>query len=143
MRVKGVRGELYFHILDSDRKLKYGDGREVVPGKELKMPGSDKLKPVLCIIGMHASKEIVCARQYMRPRPGTWICIVRLNTNLIHDRDKSVGARRTVVAMRQIRTWRQADSYTFWNSKCAYKWVMAKPWNPDNDRSDRRARVKK
>lgn len=143
MRVKGVRGELYFHILESDRKLQYGDRREVVPGKELKMPGSDRLKPVLCERGMHASKEINDARQYSYIKPEKWVCIVRLNTNVIHDFDKSVAKRRIVVAMRQIKTWIQEDSGTFWNSDLAYKWVMAKPWNPNEQRSDRRTRVKK
>ena len=143
MRVKGVRGELYFHILDSDRKLKYGDGREVVPGKELKMPGSDHFFPIMCFKGMHASKGIRGARTYAIIVPGSWVCIVRLNTNVINHYDKSVASRRTVVAMRQVKTRRHANSYIFWSSELTYKWVMAKPWDPNDDQSDRRARVKK
>lgn len=136
MRVKGIRGELYFHVIGRiDRKLYHSDGRTVVPGKELKAGGYNKKTsrgkarrvPVLCGFGMHASKEFSHAASFVFPFCGTWICIVRLWGNVKNKNYKSAGMRRKVVAMRQCDgTIRASES-----SQTVYNWVMANPWSPE------------
>ena len=140
------KGTLYFHILNADRKLCYGDGREVVPGKEMKakrcghdgfLPGN---LPVLCQYGMHASLHVRDADRYVRIGIGKWVCLVRLNGEVDGLSNKFVGLRRKVVAMRQIKRgdmnkiikageFYDKVDYNFY----FIEWVLANPWVPGND----------
>lgn len=134
MKIDGVKGELYFHILKSSRRLRYGDGREVVPGKELKAKKTyrwDWATPELCYFGMHASKSLGEASDYMSIHIGAWICIVRVNDHVVYGENKLVGLRRKVVAMRQVKTANSLDHlYRICrNNKRVYDWVMANPWD--------------
>lgn len=134
MKIDGVKGELYFHILKSSRRLRYGDDREVVPGKELKAKKTnryDYATPELCCFGMHASKSLGAASYYMSIYIGNWICIVRVNDHVVYGEDKLAGLRRKVVAMRQVKTANSRDHLyrIYRNNKRVYDWVMANPWD--------------
>jgi len=140
-------GELYFHILRSDRCLSYGDNREVVPGREMKArrvtshrEGVFDGNPILCSYGMHASINIQDAVKYKRLESGVWICLVRLNTKVVHGNDKSVALRRKVVAMRQLkrgdlkRIIHAGEFNTTASYNCLFiRWITENPWTPSND----------
>lgn len=134
MKIDGVKGELYFHILKSSRRLRYGDSRVVVPGKELKAKKTyryDCATPELCCFGMHASKSLGEASDYMSIYIGNWICIVRVNDHVVYGEDKLAGLRRKVVAMRQVKTANSAN-YLYriaHDGQRVYDWVMANPWD--------------
>lgn len=133
MRIKGVRGELYFHVLQPDRTLKYGDGRIVEPGSEMKAKsqknskGKPRKVPMECQFGMHG-----CAHAASFPLKGFfegyWICIVRLWGNVRTFSDKSAGMRRKVVAMRQIGNGHYPPSKWGSSDQAIYDWVMADPY---------------
>ena len=141
MKLKGYRGEIYFHILCPNRRLTYGDERLVEPGRELKarkvgqFPSKSK-RPVLCEYGMHACKDFNDTLRYRSASEGSWICLVRLNTEVIHDKNKSVALRRKVVAMRKFGDLFN-DEYTtidltWMSNKIANdivsSWILAKPY---------------
>ena len=135
MKVKGVRGELYFHVVNEDRRLGHGDNRLVVPGKELKArasrnwDGNLRLEPVECKHGMHGCKSINSYEMF-RLCPRWWLCIVRLRCNVRRFGFKSAGMRREVVAMRQYnpKEGPPCGVKKFKNNTEAYNWVMEHPW---------------
>ena len=139
-------GNLYFHILDSNRELRYGDYRKVTPGKELKAKRTGEFQPylnkhpVFCEYGMHASKHIQDAHVYRFINTECWVCLVRLWGNVQHGSDKSVGLRRKVVAMRQIKSGDMAKIIKggkfYKKSDYDYhfvEWVLANPWDGKDD----------
>jgi len=133
MRINGVKGELYFHVLQPNRKLLYGDGRVVEPGSELKAKtqlntkGKPRKVPMECQFGMHgcitAVSYALC--QFLSRR---WICIVRLWGNVRTFGDKSAALRRKVVAMRQIGVDGEYPPNRWDGDQAIYDWVMAKPY---------------
>ena len=132
MRIKGVRGKLYFHVLRPNRKLLYGDGRVVEPGSELKAKsqlnskGKPRKVPYECQFGMHGC---ITAASYSLDGflEGNWICIVRLWDNVRTFRDKSAGLRRKVVAMRRIGNGYYPPS-KWGGDRAIYDWVMEAPY---------------
>src|SRR3990167_8949717 len=77
-----------WHFADSNEKLRYDDGRKIKIGVTHKV----KCKPVLCKIGLHASKTVYEALQYA---PGNILFRVKLGGVVVHDDDKSVATERT------------------------------------------------
>lgn len=132
MRVKDVRGELYFHVLYPNRKLRFGDNRLVEPGSELKAKaqrtrkGTTRKVPRRCEFGMHGCITAAsCSLEGFWI--GYWVCIVRLWGNVRTFNDKSAALRRKVVAMRQVGPGHYPPSK--WDSDQAiYDWVMANPY---------------
>lgn len=51
---------LAWHFCSEDRRLGYGDGREIKEGESLRVEGT----PVLCKFGLHASVRILDALKY-------------------------------------------------------------------------------
>lgn len=133
MKIKGVRGELYFHILQPDRKLQFGDNRVVEPGSELKAKvqytakGAPRKVPAECQFGMHGCANVSSYELYAFHRD-CWICIVRLWGNVRNFGDKSAALRRKVVAMRQVGVDGEYPPNVWGGDKGIYNWVMAKPY---------------
>lgn len=133
MKIKGVRGELYFHVLQPSRKLKYGDERVVEPGSELKAKtqrtskGTIRKVPMECQFGMHGC---ITAASFALEGfyGGCWLCIVRLWGNVRTFGDKSAALRRKVVAMRQIGANGEYPPSRWNGDEEVYNWVMAKPY---------------
>lgn len=133
MKIKGVRGELYFHVLGPDRKLRYGDGRVVEPGSELKAKTKYTTKntprkiPMECKFGMHG-----CTTAASPALEGFWtdywVCIVRLWGNVRTFGNKSAALRRKVVAMRQVGVDGEYPPSRWNGDEEVYNWVMAKPY---------------
>jgi len=130
MRVPGIRGELYFHILARDRRLHYGDNRLVEVGKELKArkmdPWYHQPYPVLCSFGMHGSARFIDAVGYRFPERGYWVCVVRIWGHLDIGNDKVCGDRRRVIAMRQVENNKEIRFLTHEDTtdRMVYEWVM-------------------
>ena len=80
----------YWHFLRADKRLCYGDGREVKVGETLTIGGSVKL----CKHGFHASEQVIDALSHA---PGSVACLVTLGGEIIHDSDKSVASERTAL----------------------------------------------
>lgn len=85
-----------WHFLREDRRLGYGDGREVKVGEALTVDGP----LVLCERGLHASPRAIDALQYA---PGPIACRVRLSGEVLGPTDehvdKACATERTVIAM--------------------------------------------
>lgn len=81
-----------YHFLGADRKLGYGDGREVKVGETLKVD----CPLVLCQSGLHASKRAIDALRYAR---GSVACRVRLGGQIVEGDDKVVATERTCLSM--------------------------------------------
>ncbi len=71
-----------------NKKLGYGDGRNIKLGQTHKLNG----KLILCEYGLHASKNILSALNYA---PGSVIWKVKLSGEIIHGDDKSAATERT------------------------------------------------
>ena len=133
MKIKGVRGELYFHVLQPNRRLRYGDGRVVEPGSELKAKtqyttkGTPRKIPMECQFGMHGCTT-AASSALEGFWTGYWICIVRLWGNVRTFGDKSAALRRKVVAMRQIGEDGDYPPARWYGDEEVYNWVMAKPY---------------
>ena len=118
MKIKPFKGQVYFHVLESNRILM--DGRVVVPGrtyhatKPTYIYEQDRLTwtaykngiPTQCAWGMHASNGFF----YDAVR-GSWICLVRLWGSVNHSESKSVAQRRKVIAMRRWNKCTTATDY--------------------------------
>ena len=78
---------LGWHFSFSNRRLGYGDNREIVAGKTL----SVVYKPELCVSGLHASKSILDALRYA---PGPYVWRVDVTHDLVIGDDKFVGSSR-------------------------------------------------
>jgi len=82
----------YWHFINQDRKLGYGDNRIVEPGKIYTVD----CKPVLCEAGLHGSYNALDALHYA---PGQIICRVELSGKIVHGDDKSAATERKVIWM--------------------------------------------
>ena len=87
-----------WHFCRADRKLDYGDGRQIRTGRTMmaKYERTGFTYPVMCYAGMHASRNPVDALGYA---PGTVCCRVELHGRMQHDTDKAVADYRTVLHM--------------------------------------------
>lgn len=74
----------------ADDTLPNGDGRAVVVGETLTVPGP----VVLCERGLHASRRAVDALRYA---PGSILYRVRLSGEVVEDDDKMVATKRTAL----------------------------------------------
>jgi hypothetical protein len=79
-----------WHFTTLDKKLGYGDGRLIIAGEKLTVPGPI----VLCKSGLHASKRLLDALKYA---PGAYLWEVELSGEVIHGDDKSVATERTAL----------------------------------------------
>ena len=93
-----VSGKIYgfpaWHFLPVDKKLRYGDEREVKVGETLGIP--NRIPPKLCRYGMHASVKLFDALQYA---PGPILCRVLVTGKTTVGRDKIAGLSRTCTEM--------------------------------------------
>jgi hypothetical protein len=100
-----------WHFLREDRKLRYGDKREVRVGETLTVEFPIRRefhgyvsyyeKPTLCEAGLHASDNLLDA---LTIAPGPILCKVRLGDDAITDGDgKYVSSTRTVLAMANVQ----------------------------------------
>lgn len=95
MPTKKAKTILAWHFLPANRRLCYGDGREVKAGEKLTVDTSSQSLS-LCEYGLHASKG---ARDAVSFRRGTVVCRVRLSGDIIEGDDKCVASERTVLWM--------------------------------------------
>ena len=79
---------LAWYFSAEDRRLRYGDGREIKAGVTHEFDG----KPELCQRGLHASIDPLQALDYA---PGPVIWRVRLSGMIVRGDDKLVATRRT------------------------------------------------
>lgn len=80
----------FWHFAAEDRRLGYGDGREIMAGQTLTVHD----QPVMCQHGLHASRRAIDALDYA---PGPVACLVTLGGEVLHDTDKSAGQERTAL----------------------------------------------
>ena len=80
----------YWHFSNLDKKLGYGDGREIVAGKTLAVPGPI----VLCEKGLHASERLIDALTYA---PGAYVWAVELSGEVVHGNDKTCATKRKAI----------------------------------------------
>lgn len=80
-----------WHFLAENKRLGFGDGREVVVGQTICIKG----EPRMCSRGLHASASIIDALLYSHDYPT--ICRVDLGGTVKRGDDKSVGTERTVL----------------------------------------------
>ena len=85
----------YYHFINNNKRLGYGDDRIVKVGRTYKVG----CQPVLCESGLHASKRLIDALRYA---PGPILCKVELGGTIIFGDDKVVATERTVVAMADV-----------------------------------------
>ena len=79
---------LAWYFSAADRRLRYGDGREIKAGVTHEFDGT----PALCQRGLHASIDPLQALDYA---PGPVIWRVRLSGMIVRGDDKLVATRRT------------------------------------------------
>ena len=79
-----------YYFSNKDKKLRYGDGRQIRKGRTHKVKG----KPVLCGHGLHASKRAIDALDYA---PDCYLWVVELGGDIIEGDDKVVATERTYV----------------------------------------------
>lgn len=133
------RGEMYFHALRGDKRLRYSDRRVVELRKELKASRRAYKKsnfglnapefPEICEFGMHACRSAEkCALRWININD--YLCAVRLS-GYVQDgaiEHKSVGMRRKVVAWRKVNgaDWRAIGRMA---DREIYLWILAGPEN--------------
>ena len=78
---------LGWHFTETNKLLRFGDGREVVAGKTITFKGT----PVLCEAGLHACEKLLDAVGYAR---GPYIWRVELSGKIVHGKDKSSATKR-------------------------------------------------
>ena len=79
--------EYGWHFAPEDRRLRYGDDREVKAGAVFTVDCS----PVLCELGLHASRSPLDALKYA---PGPIVSRVVLRGEIVHGDDKMVATER-------------------------------------------------
>ena len=82
----------YYHFCREDRRLGFGDGREIRVGETLAVD----CEPILCHRGLHASRRLIDALKYA---PGPVVAKVQLGGIVVHGTDKSVATKRTTIAI--------------------------------------------
>ena len=116
---------LAWHWVREDRRLGYGDGREVRAGETIEHKGHI----ALCESGLHASTKILDALTYA---PGPVICRVRLSGDVLRGGDKIVAERRETLWMVDARR-----VLVVWACECAWEalqcaWeALQRVGNPD------------
>ncbi len=130
-----------WHFTNVNRILGYGDGREIIAGKKLKVT----CDPVLCDKGLHASRRLIDAANYA---PGPYVWSVRLSGKVVHGNDKSVATERTAVwgydateVLRKFSRVVALDAVTkYWNETKFGKFPeVVKQWLETGDESLRSA----
>ena len=111
------RGVLAWHFVSSDRRLGYGDNREVAAGKTYIAPEGD-LK--LCKHGMHASIDPLDALGFA---PSPIVCRVLCWGEIERGDDKLVARRRKVIWMsdatdtlREFARWCALQVIDLWDA---------------------------
>ena len=82
---------LAWHFAKSERKLNYGDGREIIVGETHEVEGEIKL----CSRGLHASINVLDALSYA---PGLILYRVELSGTVLHGDDKLCASHRKYLA---------------------------------------------
>lgn len=119
----------YWHFVANDKKLRYGDNRQVRVGRNYRYkPRYEGQKVQLCMCGMHASERILDAIKYA---PGFYLCSVELNGDIQFDNskmDKVVAENRKVLTMKNVRKPLEQfleliinEIITDWNTRFDYK----------------------
>ena len=109
---------LAWHWVREDRRLGYGDGREVRAGETIEHNGSI----ALCESGLHASTTILDALTYA---PGPVVCRVRMSGTVLRGNDKIVATRRETLWMVDARR-----VLVVWACECAWE-ALQRVGNPD------------
>ena len=109
---------LAWHWVHEDRRLGYGDGREVRAGETIEHNGSI----ALCESGLHASTTILDALTYA---PGPVVCRVRMSGTVLRGNDKIVATRRETLWMVDARR-----VLVVWACECAWE-ALQRVGNPD------------
>jgi len=79
-----------WHFTPLDRRLRYGDGREVIPGETLTVD----VQPILCEAGLHQSPTVLDA---LRWAPGPYLWRTSMECVVARDSDKECGWDRTAL----------------------------------------------
>ena len=89
-----------WHFLAEGKKLRNGDGRDVIVGEWMaaRMPARYPT-PTLCESGMHASKRVIDALQYAL---SPMLCRVELRGQIVDGEDKSTAMERRVLWMADV-----------------------------------------
>ena len=81
---------LAWHFLPADRRLRYGDGRQVRPGRTYRAKGP----LVMCKKGMHCCRRLLDALDYAR---GPIVCRVEADAERLEKNDKICARSRKVL----------------------------------------------
>jgi len=81
---------LGWHFTPLDRRLRYGDGREVIPGETLTVD----VTPVLCYAGLHQSPTVLDALWWA---PGPYLWRTSMERVVARDSGKMCGWDRTAL----------------------------------------------
>lgn len=87
----GPESMLGWHFAETSRRLRYGDGREIVVGKSHSVGG----EPILCKHGLHASESVLDA---LKHAPGPILYRVKLSGKILRGGDKAVATKRAYLA---------------------------------------------
>ncbi len=80
-----------FYFSNEEKKLGYGDGRDIVVGETHKVDGT----PKCCEKGLHGSKRIIDALQYAS---SSNLYLVEISQNVDEQEDKICGKKRKYIA---------------------------------------------
>lgn len=80
-----------WHFLTEDRKMRYGDNRQLSPGRVIKV-SPDGLS--LCEYGLYASINPLDA---LRNAPGPIVCWVKIGGEILYGDDKLCASERTIL----------------------------------------------
>lgn len=104
-----------WHFMPADRKLRYGDGREVKPGVKLVVD----CEPVLCQSGLHGSLRAIDALSYAQ---GNVVSRTEHSGVIAMGNDKLVSTERTHIWMadaeqtlRAFTRWCALDVAHLWD----------------------------
>lgn len=114
-----------WHLMPSDRKLRYGDGRRVFTGRRLSIPKGAAV--VLCVRGMHAAVTLNSVMwSAVSCTPGV-LSYVKVEGDIMAGPTKFAGRHRTVVWSRAL----PKDRSMFGASgQMLRAWVAKKGWLP-------------
>jgi len=79
-----------FYFSADDKKLRYGDNRQIRKGRTHKVKG----EPVLCEHGLHASERLIDALSYA---PGGHLWLAKLGGSIVQGDDKLCATERTYI----------------------------------------------
>lgn len=138
MKLRGRKGEFYFHRLESTGRLGHGDGRIPVVGVWMRAKRTcrigagvwssvDVTNPRHCAPGMHACRFFEGLTEWGWPRQGTYLCVVKLKGRVQHHlgkAGKSVGRDRMIVAKRLVPYDLTLDAVAGLRSEDVARWIM-------------------